>query len=136
MPSPTQLPRGLRWLEGVSSLFKSATDAPPTGSLLAPILDNPRPEYGATRTVGQASHGGPAQLSLEGMANSLFPVELQGLAPKGRDNPPSSHSSLPHDAIQAEVARQLEGVMLRARRAEQENQLLRAQLTAAVQGYG
>ena len=137
-PSPTQLPRGLRWLEGVGNFFKPAGEPPHSGSLLAPILDAPRTGYGATRadatTASYSGNGGQAPLSLGGAANQLFSIGALGYAPKGHDKPPSSQESLPHDAIQAEVARQLEGLMLRARQAEQENQLLKAQLSAVASG--
>ena len=44
----------------------------------------------------------------------------------------SSHSSLPHDAIQAEVSRQLQGLLSRVRAAEDENRLLRSQLASGM----
>ena len=136
VPSPTQLPRGLRWLEGVSNLFRGPADAPSTGSLLAPILANASSGYGAvaaeparaqtTSTQQPTPFPGSAREAagtLGQLASVSFPLGAQGGMHRGSDNPPSSHSSLPHDAIQAEVARQLEGIMARARQAEQENLL-------------
>ena len=64
------------------------------------------------------------------MAMSSFPVGANGQQGRDGNAPPSSHSSLPHDAIQAEVSRQLEGLMARMRAAEHENQVLRTRLQA------
>ena len=127
----------------MSNLFRAPADAPSTGSLLAPILANASSAYGAVAaeparaqtTSTQQSTPCPGSVreaagTLGQLASVSFPLGAQTGMHRASDDPPSSHSSLPHDAIQAEAARQLEGIMARARQAEQENLLLREQLSA------
>ena len=142
-PSPTSLPKGLRWLQGVGSFFRPNGEGQATGSLLAPIVNMTSSGYGSIATGSVQAPSGPNQqfaivsgsmrqapISFEGMAMSPFPLGATGQPGRDGNAPPSSHSSLPHDAIQAEVSRQLEGLMYRVRAAEQENQLLRNRLEA------
>ena len=60
VPSPTQLPRGLRWLEGIGSMFRGSGENQGAGSLLAPIVNMPSATYGAV-AMGPRAPEGPNQ---------------------------------------------------------------------------
>ena len=137
VPSPTQLPRGLRWLEGVGSMFRGSGENQGAGSLLAPIVNMPSATYGAV-AMGPRAPEGPNQqmVPFPGGARQATAgyqgVSLASLQGHMGAEQASSHSSLPHNAIQAEVSRQLQGLLSRVRAAEDENRLLRSQLASAM----
>eukprot|EP00439_Symbiodinium_sp_Y106_P004177 s9189_g1.t1 len=147
-PSPSALPRGLKWITGIGEYFNirsvgESFAGPTFAAPLTGVRGRPTtPQYGAV-SVPSASH---SRTELAGGSSSLFNAEalqrlraMEGSAPllysssdanvpRG-ERPSSDSSDLPRDVIQQEVARQLGQLTSRVQAAEAENQQLRQRLT-------
>ena len=135
-PSPGHVPRGLRWLQSMGSFFQSRDEDTRSASLVA--APQVTAQDGAAPSVTRDQQATPlfspaAQAQLRRHQQDAPHLYGEGGAPQISwevGGPPSSHSSLPMDAIQAEVARQLEGLLGRVQQAERENDVLRERLAS------
>ena len=135
-PSPGQIPRGLPWLQSMGSFFQSREEDTRSVSLVS--APQAMVQDGAAFSVTQDKQATPlfspaAQAHLRRHQQDAPHLYGEGGVQQiswEAGGPPSSHSSLPMDAIQAEVARQLEGLLGRVQQAERENDVLRGRLAS------
>ncbi|OLP94026.1 hypothetical protein AK812_SmicGene23984 [Symbiodinium microadriaticum] len=147
-PSPSALPRALKWITGIGEYFNirsvgESFAGPAFAVPLTAVRGRPTtPQYGAVNAAS-ASH---PRTDLASGSSSLFNAEalqrlraMEGSAPllyspsdaivQRGERHSSDSSDLPRDVIQQEVARQLGELTNRVQAAEAENQQLRQRLT-------